>query len=70
MFSYATSKQFSMTDVLSGTLAGLAGITAGSGFVGPQSAALAGLVAGGCSYLCAKYMKRRGVEDVLDVFSL
>ena len=70
VFSYASSKQFSMTDVLSGTLAGLAGITAGSGFVGPQSAALAGVVAGTCSYLCAKYMKRRGVEDVLDVFSL
>lgn len=69
-FSFAVSRQFSMTEVLSGTLAGLAGITPGSGFIGPQSAALVGLMVGSLSYLCAKYMKRKGIEDVLDVFSL
>ena len=33
--SFATSKKFSMTVVLNGTLAGLAAITPGSGFVSP-----------------------------------
>lgn len=59
-----------MTEVLSGTLAGLAGITPGSGFMGPQAAACVGLVVGILSWCSAKYMKKRGIEDVLDVFSL
>jgi Amt family ammonium transporter len=49
---------FSMTEVLSGTLAGLAAITPGSGFVGPQSAALIGITAGILSFLSAKFFKK------------
>jgi Amt family ammonium transporter len=69
-FSVIGSKKFSMTEVLSGTLAGLAGVTPGSGFVGPQAAAAIGLIVGLFSCLSAKYFKRKGVEDVLDCFSL
>ena len=59
-----------MTEVLSGTLAGLAAITPGSGYVGPQASVAVGLIAGTCSCLSAKFMRRKGVEDVLDCFSL
>jgi len=59
-----------MTEVLSGTLAGLASITPGSGFVGPQAAALIGLIAGTCSFFSAKFFRKKGVDDVLDCFSL
>jgi ammonium transporter, Amt family len=61
---------FSMTEVLSGTLAGLAAITPGSGYVGPQAASLIGIIAGTLSFLSAKAFRKSGTEDVLDCFSL
>jgi Amt family ammonium transporter len=61
---------FSMTEVLSGTLAGLAAITPGSGFVGPQAAALVGAIAGTASFLSSRFLRKQGVDDVLDCFSL
>jgi ammonium transporter, Amt family len=51
----------------SGAIAGLATVTPGSGFVGPISAALIGILAGFCCYVGVKVKNRFGYDDSLDV---
>jgi Amt family ammonium transporter len=51
----------------SGAVAGLVAITPGSGFVGPMSALIIGLVAGALCYLGVVGKNRFGYDDSLDV---
>ncbi len=53
--------------VTSGLVAGLATSTAGAGYMGPISAAMAGFAAGGASYLAIVWKGRIGYDDTLDV---
>jgi Amt family ammonium transporter len=51
----------------SGAVAGLATITPASGFVGPISAIVIGLVAGGLCYYAVNLKSKFGYDDSLDV---
>jgi len=56
---------------ISGAVAGLVAITAASGYVGPMSALLIGLVAGVlCYYMVARVKARFGYDDSLDAFGV
>ncbi|NPV93417.1 MAG: ammonium transporter [Firmicutes bacterium] len=56
---------------ISGCVAGLVAITPGSGFVGPVSAIIIGLVAGVVCYLAVSILKAKlGYDDALDVFGV
>ena len=69
--SYFRDGQFHLLDILNGALAGLAGITPGSGFVSSQSACFIGALVGVVSYLAVPFFKNTlKVDDVLDVTSL
>jgi Amt family ammonium transporter len=52
---------------VSGALAGLVAITPAAGFVGPLSAVIIGLVAGGLCYFAVLAKSRMGYDDALDV---
>jgi Amt family ammonium transporter len=54
----------------SGAVAGLATVTPASGFVGPLSAALIGIAAGGGCYLWIKLKNKFGYDDSLDVVGI
>jgi Amt family ammonium transporter len=54
----------------SGAVAGLVAITPASGFVGPISAILIGLIAGGVCYLAVIAKNKFGYDDSLDVFAV
>lgn len=56
--------------MMSGALAGLAGVTPGSGFMGPVASFCLGFVVGAAAFFYARWMKMKGQEDVLDVTSL
>ena len=51
----------------SGAIAGLVAITPGAGFVGPVSAIIIGLVAGGVCYFAVLAKAKLGYDDALDV---
>ena len=51
----------------SGAVAGLVAITPGSGFVGPMSAIIIGLVGGALCYLAVSLKGKLGYDDSLDV---
>ena len=56
---------------ISGSVAGLVAITPASGFVGPMSALLIGLVAGFlCYFMVARVKTRFGYDDSLDAFGV
>jgi Amt family ammonium transporter len=52
---------------VSGAVAGLVAITPGSGFVGPLSSLIIGLIAGGVCYTAVNLKPRFGYDDSLDV---
>jgi ammonium transporter, Amt family len=54
----------------SGAIAGLATITPASGFVGPNSAIIIGLMAGGACYAAVSLKSRFGYDDSLDVVGI
>ncbi|MFM8551268.1 MAG: ammonium transporter, partial [Nitrospiraceae bacterium] len=56
--------------VASGAVAGLATVTPGAGYVGPFSALVIGLVAGGLSYLAIMWKGKFGYDDSLDVVGI
>lgn len=56
--------------IASGAVAGLAMVTPGAGYVGPFSALLIGLAAGGLSYLAIMKKGRFGYDDSLDVVGI
>jgi Amt family ammonium transporter len=56
---------------ISGSVAGLATVTQGAGFVQPFSAVLIGLAAGaGCYYMVSVVKDKLGYDDSLDVFGV
>jgi len=61
----------SVLGVISGAVAGLVAITPASGFVGPMSALVIGLVAGVyCYWMVTKVKARFGYDDSLDAFGI
>lgn len=61
----------SVLGLCSGAVAGLATITPASGFVGPGSAVIIGLLAGIFTWLaCAKLKAKFGYDDALDTFGV
>lgn len=63
-------RQPTLLGASSGALAGLVAITPGSGFVGPVSAILIGLVAGVICYFSINLKNRFRYDDSLDVFGV
>jgi Amt family ammonium transporter len=59
-----------MFGAATGSIAGLATITPASGFVGPMSALIIGLVAGSFCYLALNMKSRFGYDDSLDAFGV
>ena len=61
----------SLVGIVTGTIAGLATITPASGFVGPGSAVVIGLVGGTICYYAVDIVKNRlSMDDSLDVFAV
>ena len=61
----------SVLGAISGSVAGLVAITPASGFVGPMSALIIGLIAGvACYMMCAVVKARLGYDDSLDAFGV
>ena len=56
--------------VASGAVAGLAMVTPGAGYIGPFSALLIGLLAGGLSYAAIVWKTKFGYDDSLDVVGI
>jgi ammonium transporter, Amt family len=56
--------------VASGAVAGLAAVTPGAGYIGPFSALLIGLVAGGLCYAAIIWKAKFGYDDSLDVVGI
>ena len=59
-----------MFGAATGSIAGLATITPASGFVGPMSALIIGLIAGSVCYLALNMKNRFGYDDSLDAFGV
>ncbi|MGD0883795.1 MAG: ammonium transporter [Thermodesulfovibrionales bacterium] len=59
-----------MFGAATGSIAGLATITPASGFVGPMSALIIGLLAGALCYLALNMKSRLGYDDSLDAFGV
>jgi ammonium transporter, Amt family len=71
ILNYIRDKRWHLLELLNGALAGLAGITAGSGYVAPWAAVIIGIFAGSASFTSIWFLRRRmGLDDVLDVSSL
>ena len=61
----------SVLGIASGAVAGLVAVTPASGFVGPSSAVIIGLIAGVVCYIAATSLKRvMGYDDSLDAFGV
>ncbi|GAB4144507.1 MAG: ammonium transporter [Sphingomonadales bacterium] len=61
----------SLIGLVTGTIAGLATITPGSGFVGPVGAVIYGLAAGVLCFYAVQWIKHRlKIDDSLDVFAV
>lgn len=68
---WARTNKPSVLGAISGAVAGLVAVTPASGFVGPASALLLGLIAGAICYVMTAVVKRRvGYDDALDVFGV
>ena len=71
LLSWKTGGKPSIVAAINGAVAGLAGVTAASGFITVQSAIVLGVVIGVASFSAIKYIKdRKKVDDVLDVSSV
>jgi Amt family ammonium transporter len=61
----------SVLGIASGAVAGLVAVTPASGFVGPSSAVIIGLIAGVVCYIAATSLKHvMGYDDSLDAFGV
>lgn len=70
LISYYHTKRYSMIELATGAIAGLATITPASGYVTPQSAALIGILAAIVCYSCVQLLKRLKVDDALGVWGV
>ena len=71
LLTYRKEKFWKMTALISGAFAGLASITAGSGFVSPWASCFIGVLSGSVSWYAVILIKDiLNLDDVLDVVSL
>lgn len=70
IISYYHQRRFSMIELATGAVAGLATITPASGYVTPQSSALIGVIAALVCYCCVQYLKKVKVDDALGVWGV
>lgn len=70
IISYYRTRRFSLIDLTTGAVAGLATITPASGYVTPQSSAIIGIIAAVVCYFCVEFLKRRKVDDALGVWGV
>ena len=71
LLSWKKSKKPSVTGVITGAIAGLAGVTPAAGYISPQSAFFLGIVVGLASYYGILLIKQRlRIDDALDVSSV
>lgn len=70
LISYYHKRRFSMIELATGAVAGLATITPASGYVTPQSSALIGIIAAVVCYCCVELLKRFKVDDALGVWGV
>lgn len=60
-----------LSGMISGALAGLAGVTPASGFIHVKSSVVIGIITTTCSYFVSVWLKEKlRLDDVLDVTSL
>lgn len=70
LISYYYKRRFSMIELATGAVAGLATITPASGYVTPQSSALIGIIAAIICYCCVELLKRFKIDDALGVWGV
>lgn len=71
LLSWQRAGKISTVAVISGSIAGLAGVTPASGFISAQSSFILGIIVGFASYLAAIFFKERlKIDDTLDVSSV
>ena len=70
VIEWRSQGQPKLVGLLTGAVAGLATITPAAGFVGPGSAAIIGLAAGGICYAAVQLKERMGWDDALDVWAV
>lgn len=70
IISYYKTRRFSLIELTTGAVAGLATITPASGYVTPQAAAIIGVIAALVCYSCVQFLKRRNVDDALGVWGV
>ncbi len=69
-FSWIRDSRPSMTEAMTGAVAGLVVITPGAGYVRPWAAALIGLVGGIACYGAVRFRIKMGWDDALDVWAV
>ncbi|OQV23844.1 Ammonium transporter 1 [Hypsibius exemplaris] len=69
-FDYYFTRKLSAFSFCSGIVAGLVGITPGSGFVAPWASILIGFITAILCNLCCRLKKRLGIDDSFDAGSL
>ncbi|MDR1782093.1 MAG: ammonium transporter [Bacilli bacterium] len=64
------SKRPKIVGVLTGSIAGLAAITPGAGFIPMWAGPIVGIVAGIGCYIAVEFKNRHGIDDALDVWGV
>ena len=67
---YYATKEFSLSKFIEGAFAGLACITAGSGYVSAGCASITGCCGALSAHLAIQFLNKHQFDDVLDVFAL
>ena len=71
LLSFIKERKWKVSSLINGAFAGLASITAGSGFVAPWASCVIGLISGSISWYAVVFFKEYlNLDDVLDVTSL
>lgn len=68
--SYSKTKKFSIVELTTGAVAGLATITPCSGYVTPQAAVLIGIIAAIFCYFCLQFSRKMKWDDALGVWGV
>ncbi|MEG1498035.1 MAG: ammonium transporter [Bacteroidales bacterium] len=70
IIAYCFQHKFSMVELATGAVAGLATITPAAGYVSPQFSALIGIIAAIVCYFCVQGLKYCKVDDALGVWGV
>ena len=70
ILAYSRDKKFSMVELTTGAVAGLATITPCSGYVTPQSAVYIGIIAALVCYCCLQFSRKMRWDDALGVWGV